>query len=298
MSNTLHYTQCPLCGSADISKRLSVIDSTVSGEVFAVFHCADCSLRFTQDVPDADSIGKYYKSEDYISHTNTSKGLVNRLYQLVRKKALKQKRKLIEKTTGIKNGNLLDVGSGTGSFAAEMKNDGWQVTGLEPDEDARKVAEEINGIKLSSIELIYNLPAGNFDVITLWHVLEHVPDLAGYIKQFKTLLKPDGKLFIAVPNYTSLDADIYKQYWAAYDVPRHLYHFTPKSMRMLMEKNELKIVDIKRMWFDSFYVSLLSSKNKNRNIKWISACWIGLRSNLSALINKERCSSLIYIIAK
>ncbi|TAL40889.1 MAG: methyltransferase domain-containing protein [Chitinophagaceae bacterium] len=298
MSNTIHYNQCPVCGSGDISKRLSVIDSTVSGEVFAVFHCANCSLRFTQDIPDADSIGKYYKSEDYISHTNTSKGLVNRLYQLVRKRTLKQKRKLIEEITGKKNGILLDVGSGIGAFATEMKNAGWQVTGLEPDEGARKAAEDIHGIKLSSIEEIYNLPAGNFDIITLWHVLEHVSDLGGYIKQFNSLLKPDGKLFIAVPNYTSLDADVYKQYWAAYDVPRHLYHFTPKSMKLLMKKNELEIIDIKRMWFDSFYVSLLSSKNKHRNIKWISACWIGLRSNLSALINKERCSSLIYVIAK
>ena len=298
MGNLVNYTTCPVCGSPGISKIMTVKDFTVSNKQFEIFTCANCQLRFTQNVPDADSIGEYYKSENYISHTNTSKGLVNRLYQQVRKRATAQKRKLIEKITGTSKGNLLDVGSGTGHFAAEMQKASWRVTGLEPDSDARKVAEEVNKIVLISTDNLFQLPANSFDAITLWHVLEHVHELKKHVEQFKNLLREDGKLFIAVPNYTSYDAEIYKEYWAAYDVPRHLYHFSPNSMQTLIEGAGLKIDKIKPMWFDSFYVSLLSSKYKNGSTNWIAAFFTGLRSNLKAMSNAEKCSSVIYIISK
>ncbi len=273
-------------------------DFTVTGETFTILECSDCSLRFTQDVPDAASIGSYYKSEDYISHTDTSKGLINRIYKSVRQRTLVSKRKLIEKQTGLKKGKLADVGSGTGAFINEMKKHGWQVTGLEPDEDARKVARQLYGIQTAHTGEFYHLKTGDFDAVTLWHVLEHVHDLSGYIQQLKNILSPKGKLFIAVPNYTSLDASVYKEYWAAYDVPRHLYHFSPASMNVLMEQNELRIASCKPMWYDSFYVSLLSSKYKKGHTNWIAAIWNGLRSNLKALPNVKRCSSVVYIIEK
>jgi 2-polyprenyl-3-methyl-5-hydroxy-6-metoxy-1,4-benzoquinol methylase len=298
MSSIVHYTGCPVCGAAGISKILKVKDYTVSGEEFAIFQCSDCGLRFTQDAPAADTISRYYKSENYISHTNTSKGLVNRIYQLVRKRANRQKRKLIEKVTGIQKGNLLDVGSGTGYFAAEMKNAGWQVTGLEPDDDARRMAAEIHGIQPGPVQELFDLPQNSFDVITLWHVLEHVHELKRYIKQFSDLLKGNGKLFVAVPNYNSYDAEVYKAYWAAYDVPRHLYHFTPNSMKQLLATAGLKVVSIKPMWFDSFYVSLLSGKYKNGSINWPGALWTGLLSNLKAMGNVSKCSSVIYVVGK
>ena len=264
-----------------------------------ISECNQCQARITQDAPDAASIGPYYASEDYISHTNTSKGLVNRLYQLVRKRTLKQKRNLIEKNTGIKKGVLLDVGSGTGFFAAEMKNSGWQVTGLEPDEKARKIAASSNGIELSDLNNFYHLPASSFDAITLWHVLEHVHELQAYIIKLKELLKPAGKLFIAVPNYTSADARIYGSHWAAYDVPRHLYHFSPLSIKTLVERHGLKIVKYCPMWYDSFYVSMLSSRYKNGKITNLVASFInGLRSNLSAMKNSKKCSSIIYVISR
>jgi len=297
MGNIINYSSCPVCGSVGISKIGIAKDFTVSNEDFEIFHCANCQLRFTQNVPDENSIGRYYKSENYISHTNTSKGIVNRIYQIVRSGATKQKRKLIKKITGRRNGDILDIGSGTGFFAAEMKKNNWQITGLEPDEDARKVALEVNKIELSSTDVLFQLKAKSFDVITLWHVLEHVHDLKNYVKQFKNLLKKDGKLFVAVPNYTSFDAEVYKEYWAAYDVPRHLYHFSPNSMKILMEEAGLKVDTIKPMWFDSFYVSLLSSKYKNGNTNWIAAFFTGLRSNFKAISNPDRCSSLIYIIS-
>src|SRR5687768_12429331 len=148
MDQLIHYTNCPVCGSADIKKVLSAKDHTVSGEEFSVMECNNCSLRFTQDVPDAASIAPYYKSEEYISHTNTSKGLVNRLYQSVRKRTLRQKRKLVEKETGVTKGRMLDLGAGTGAFVNEMKLAGWEATGLEPDPDAKKIAKELYGIEL------------------------------------------------------------------------------------------------------------------------------------------------------
>jgi 2-polyprenyl-3-methyl-5-hydroxy-6-metoxy-1,4-benzoquinol methylase len=298
MDQRTHYTKCPVCGSEKIDAVFKATDHTVSKEVFNIVSCTSCTLRFTQDVPNAASIDPYYKSEDYISHTNTSKGIINRLYQFARKRTLANKRRLIEKSTGIQKGALLDVGCGTGSFINEMKQSGWQVTGLEPDDGARKIAAEIYNIRLEGMDQFYKLPAGSFDVITLWHVLEHVHDLAKYVGRLKNLLKDDGRIFIAVPNYTSLDAIIYKEYWAAYDVPRHLYHFSPRSMETLMQQHGLKIRQYKPMWFDSFYIALLSSKYKNGKTNWIAAAWNGLRSNFKALGNTKRCSSVIYIISK
>ena len=304
MNSIVHYTHCPGCDSSSVKFVLDTKDYSISGRSFSIWECANCTLRFTQDVPDSDSIGPYYKFENYISHTNTSMGFVNRLYQIVRKRTLRQKRRLICKTTGKQRGTLLDVGSGTGAFVNEMKQNGWEVTGLEPDEDARRVAKESFHCELKSTDVLLSLPENAFDAITLWHVLEHVHDLKNYLHQFKKLLKPDGRLVIAVPNYTSFDASVYRQYWAAYDVPRHLYHFSPLSMKLLVHKNGMRIIEYKPMWFDSFYVSFLSSKYKNSGqdrqgkTNWVAASWNGFVSNLQALLDKRKCSSVIYIISK
>jgi len=298
MAVIIHYTDCPVCGAQTIQDVLMVKDYTVSNEKFPVVECSHCTLRFTQNVPDAPTISPYYKSENYISHTNTSKGIINSLYQAVRKKTLKQKRQLIEKITGKTKAQLLDVGSGTGAFANEMKQAGWQVTGLEPDADARTVAKQVYHLELSDMNTFHQLPANSFDAITLWHVMEHVHDLHPYVEQLKNVLKPEGKLFIAVPNYTSKDASIYKEHWAAYDVPRHLYHFSPKSVQVLMEKHGLKMLDYKPMWFDSFYISMLSSKYKNGSTNLVAAFFNGLRSNFTAMNDVKKCSSVIYIIGK
>lgn len=298
MSDIIHYTQCPVCNSAEIKKVLTARDYTVSQENFAILECNHCTLRFTQDVPSQNAIASYYKSENYISHTDTSKGLVNQLYKSVRKRTLVQKRKLIEEVTGRATGNLLDVGAGTGSFLNEMKQNNWQVTGLEPDADARAVAKTLHGIDLRESGNLFALTENSFDAITMWHVLEHVHSLQEYIAQLKKLLTANGRLVIAVPNYTSSDAASYGEYWAAYDVPRHLYHFSPKAMEMLMEKHGLKLIACKPMWFDSFYVSLLSSKYKNGNTNWIGAGWTGFISNVKAMMNVRKCSSVIYVIKK
>jgi SAM-dependent methyltransferase len=298
MSDVIHYLQCPVCKSTAIRNVLSVKDHTVSGQAFSIAECGNCTLRFTQDVPSAASIAPYYKSEDYISHSNTSKGFVNRLYKFVRTRTMIRKRKLVERHTGLKKGRLLDVGSGVGTFVNEMKRNGWQVTGLEPDRDARSAASQLYQLELGDTAELYSLGPASFDAITLWHVLEHVHDLSGYVLQLKKVLDQNGKLFIAVPNYTSADARSYGKYWAAYDVPRHLYHFSPVSMKTLMEKHGLKLLQCKPMWYDSFYVSLLSSKYRNGKINWIGALLNGLRSNLAAMRDTKKCSSVIYIVEK
>lgn len=295
--NKIHYTHCPVCGSTDINPLLTVKDHSVSREEFVIWQCSNCSLRFTQDVPDEESIGRYYQSADYISHTNTSRGWINQFYQKVRNYTLNQKANLIIEQT-VKQGKILDLGAGIGAFLNTMKQKNWQVTGIEPNEGARQQAKKIFNLQLKETNALDQLPESSFDSITLWHVLEHVHNLHSYVERLKNLLKPEGKIFIAVPNYQSLDSSVYKLYWAAYDVPRHLYHFNPKAINILMKEHGLKVVSKKPMWFDSFYISLLSSKYKNGKTKWINAGVIGLRSNVKALFNKDYCSSVIYIIEK
>lgn len=293
----IHYTHCPLCNSTAITPLLTVKDHSVSKEDFVIWQCSDCTLRFTQDVPDEASIGPYYQSQDYISHSNTDKGLLNKLYQKVRKHTLEQKAQLIRHYTKEK-GRMLDVGAGIGAFLSVMKEKGWDVKGIEPDEGARQNAERLFGIKLEAPSTLYDLPSNSYDAVTLWHVLEHVHDLHDYVEQLKNLLTENGKIFIAVPNYTSADAAVYSKYWAAYDVPRHLYHFTPKAIEKLALLHGLRLQAKKPMWFDSFYISLLSSKYRSGGTSWMGAGWNGMRSNLTALFNKDRCSSLIYILKK
>jgi 2-polyprenyl-3-methyl-5-hydroxy-6-metoxy-1,4-benzoquinol methylase len=287
---------CPCCKSIDLAKVLSVKDYTVSGEVFDIWHCNTCTARFTQAIPAKDEIAKYYRSENYISHTDTKSGLINSLYHYVRKRTLRGKRKLVEKYTALSSGNILDIGAGTGAFLDTMQQSGWTVTGVEPDEIARENAKKIYGLSLRSSEELFNLQVQSFDAITLWHVLEHVHDLHEYIDKLKKLLKQSGCLFIAVPNYTSYDAGVYKEHWAAYDVPRHLYHFSPIAMSQLLLQHGLQLKEIKPMWYDSFYVSMLSEKYKTGKNNFIGAVWKGYVSNWKALFDNERCSSVIYIV--
>ena len=291
------YTHCPSCSSEDFHEFISAKDHTVSGESFTIMKCNDCTLMFTQDIPSAADIGRYYASEDYISHSDTQEGMINKLYHAIRKRTLNGKKKLLQKETGKATGKIADIGCGTGAFLHTMKQAGWNITGVEPDEAARKKAAALYSIEPRPAEELNSLPQNEFDGITLWHVLEHVHDLHGYIAQLKNMLAENGKLFIAVPNYTSHDAVHYGSFWAAYDVPRHLYHFSPQSMRALLQLHGLTVKKVRPMWFDSFYVSMLSEKYKNGKGNIISAFCTGLVSNIKAM-GKEKCSSQIYIISK
>jgi len=295
---TIRIAACPVCGSRDTSKQLSAKDYTVSQQSFEIWECAACSLRFTHDIPDLSSVGKFYQSNDYISHTDTREGLINKLYHFVRKRTLQKKLRLVESETGIKKGNLLDIGAGTGAFLHTAHLHGWQVTGLEPDSATRDRAASLYQLGLQDINALAGLPAKSFDAVTMWHVLEHVHELHTTIEQIKNLLTNKGRAFIAVPNYTSYDATAYEQYWAAYDVPRHLYHFSPAAVEKLLQLHGLQLLQLKPMWYDSFYISMLSEQYKNGKSNLIKAVWMGLCSNLTAFFNRRRCSSVIYIIGK
>ncbi len=266
-------------------------DHTVSGEQFQLLLDDELNMLVTSPKPDLNVLGTYYESEDYISHTDSKRSLFERAYHFVKGIALKQKVKRIEQAQPQK-GKLLDIGAGTGDFLLTAKNHGWDVLGSEPNEEARALAKE-KGISL--LENLETLPADSFDVITMWHVLEHVYDLNEQISELKRLLKPGGSLFVAVPNYESYDATYYKEFWAAYDVPRHLWHFSKRSIQKLFEVQNMKVVKILPMRFDAFYVSLLSEKYKTGRMNPITAFFIGLRSNLKAKRTKNH-SSLIYCI--
>lgn len=276
---------------------LTCKDYTVSKKNFDLVYHNDLEMLETFPQPKAEELSGYYESDDYISHTDSKETAIDKVYQTVKKLALANKLKLIN-SFKTDDKNLLDVGCGTGDFLLTCKNKGWKVTGVEPNAKAKIAAE--NKLKgTTGFEIYSDINQLNseaqFDVITLWHVLEHVPNLEIYISSLKKLLKPNGVLIVAVPNFKSYDAKYYKQFWAAFDVPRHLWHFSKKSIQLLFEKHEMSIVKILPMWFDSFYVSLLSEKYKNGKGNFLKAFYIGLLSNIKAIDTKEH-SSLIYLL--
>ncbi|WP_148869481.1 class I SAM-dependent methyltransferase [Tenacibaculum adriaticum] len=267
---------------------LNSIDYTVSKEEYQLLFNKEFDMLVTQPVP--KNLGDYYKSEDYISHTDSSKSIIDKVYKLVRNYTLKTKLNLLNSFNS-KEKTLLDIGSGTGDFLAICKQNNWKVSGIEPNKKAREISITKKLVVKENLSEINE----KFDVITMWHVLEHVPDLIEYIQQLKGLLKPDGVLVIAVPNFKSYDAKHYKQFWAAFDVPRHLWHFSKTSIRKLFSTVEMKIEKVLPMKFDSYYVSLLSEKYKTGKMRPIHAFINGFMSNRKAKASKEH-SSLIYII--
>lgn len=294
----LTRTACPVCESKNFHETLVAKDYTVSQEEFPVYECDTCGLRFTQEIPDEESIGAYYQAESYISHSNTSKGLISSLYQMVRDITLRNKLKLVNRVSGRDQGKLLDIGCGTGEFLGTMKGAGWDAQGLEPDPGARQQAIANHDLKVDEPESLFSLEANQFDVISMWHVLEHVHRLKPYLTQINKLLKADGNLLIAVPNYTSRDAQHYGAHWAAYDVPRHLYHFSPDSMDRLLGEQGFEVIAYRPMPFDAFYVSMLSEKYQHGSLRLISAFWQGFRSWIRASGNAKTCSSVLYVIRK
>jgi len=278
----------------DISNKkhfLTVKDYSVSKETFDLYHDETLDMLITHPQPSLENLGKYYESEDYISHTDNKRSLFEKLYHFIKSIALKNKLNLINSQQPNK-GRILDIGAGTGEFLSVAKNDGWQTIGVEPSERAKTIAKS-KGV--SFVEQTSELENQSFDVISMWHVLEHVPDLDQQIKELKRLLKPSGTLIIAVPNFKSFDAQHYGKFWAAYDVPIHFWHFSKTAIKLLFEKEEMKLEKVLPMKFDSFYVSLLSEKYKSGKMNFAKAFFIGLRSNIKANQNFEY-SSHIYIL--
>src|SRR5690554_6703880 len=283
---------CPVCEDTKFNSFLEVTDYMVTKEKFNIVKCDACGFHFTNPIPQPEKIGDYYKSKEYISHSSSKKGMINFLYNQVRSITLKEKVKWLKNET--EGNRLLDIGSGTGHFLKVANNSGFEGIGIEPDTDARDFAHKNNHIRSSSQEELYNIEKNSFDVITMWHVLEHIYELRKDLQVVHNILKTGGKLFIAVPNMHAYDARYYKKFWAAYDVPRHLYHFRQTDVSRLLLDFGFDLKKVIPMKYDAYYVSMLSEKYKKRFS--LFGVIIGFISNLKA--KKYGYSSQVYVFEK
>ncbi len=289
---------CPICNHTETTLFLKTIDFTVSQETFDIVQCTDCGFCYTNPRPNSEEIGKYYESEAYISHSNTKKSVVNLMYHWVRQRALQEKSKLIAQLSDFhpkKQMRLLDYGCGTGDFLHTCQKEGWRIDGVEPSQKARSQAEKLTGLTIQEHLFSDYFSQRTYDAITLWHVLEHVHLLNETLSYLKSLLTPKGFVLLALPNRQAWDAKLFEDHWAAYDLPRHLYHFSSQDVANLAQKHSLEVSDIFPMFYDAYYVSLLSEKYKNKKTNLLKGFWTGLQSNLKARKNKQY-SSLIYVL--
>ena len=289
-------TNCPVCSGGNLLKKLDCIDHSTSKEKFTIVSCETCDFTFTNPRPKDNSLGEYYKSDMYISHTNNTKGVFNWMYHAVRKYAIGTKLNLLKRTS--KNKNHLDIGCGTGEFLNACKKAGYKTKGIEPSELAREQAIKNFNLSISENTNLTQFKESQFDSISMWHVLEHVTSLNETIEEFKRILSENGKVIIAVPNQMSWDAKHYKEFWAGWDVPIHLWHFSKLSIEKLFNNYNFKLIKKKPMLFDSFYVSILSEEFKTGNKNFVNGFIIGLISNIIGTLTKRGCSSIIYVFEK
>ncbi len=292
------HDACPVCSCKEISVFFECRDHFLTEQIFKLSRCAKCGFLFTQDHPDEAEAGKYYESEEYISHSDSSKTITDKAYQLVRKIMLNKKVKLIRRSTGLFSGKILDIGCGTGHFLNSMKRAGWLVTGIEKSYKARSYAESKFNLEVSDTSQIAKLNSGTFDCITMWHVLEHFHEPAIIMKEMSRLLKPGGLCVIALPNSNSFDAAYYRNYWAAFDVPRHLWHFNPETFSLFAVACGFKVTATKTLPFDVFYISILSEKYRGNSIPQLTGLVKAKIFFLRSLFRKERSSSMIYLLRK
>lgn len=300
MSDTFTINTCPLCGGTHLERTLTCVDHYASGEMFHLCRCKDCNFLFTQDFPTSENIGRYYETTDYISHSDTRRGIINRLYHYVRNYMLGRKARLVVRVSHCSEGHLLDVGTGTGYFANTMKQRGWKVEAIEKSVRARAFAKDHFHLEVKPDTALMDntFQSGSFDVITLWHVMEHLEHLNETWMRLHELLTERGILIVAVPNCSSFDATKYGAYWAAYDVPRHLWHFTPDTIQRLASKHGFIMAEHRPMPFDAFYVSMLTEKNMRRSCPFLRGVLTGVLAWLASLVKKERSSSMIYVFRK
>ena len=288
--------KCPVCLNRNLANKLQCTDYTASKEKFTIVSCETCDFTFTNPRPKDESLADYYKSDMYISHTNRRKGLFNWMYQTVRKYAIRTKLSLLKSVAN--PGYHLDLGCGTGEFLNACQQGGFKATGVEPSELAREQAINNYSLSVSEDANLAQFKNTQFDSISMWHVLEHLPNLKNSINEFNRILNKEGKIIIAVPNHKSWDANYYREYWAAWDVPIHLWHFSKETIELLFNKNGFKLIKVKSMLFDSFYVSLLSEEFKTGKKKFINGFIIGIISNIIGLFTKRGCSITIYVFEK
>lgn len=289
--------KCPWCNSENTTQFIKLKDYFLTQEEFEIIECNECKLLFTYPQPSPSVIGNYYKSENYLSHNEDKKGIIPIIYNKVKKRNIKNKFNIVKKSNTSNGNNILDIGCGIGDFLLYAKENNYKISGIEPNDDAKKIAENKLNIKIYSPEELQNIPDNTFDIITMWHVLEHVADIKTEIHHLQRILKENGKLILALPNYKSYDAEYYKDKWAAYDAPRHLNHFSRISIKNIFSQTELKLIDIKPLKWDSYYISMLSEQYCNHNNSFVKGIITGCKSNIKAKKTGEY-SSLVFILNK
>lgn len=289
---------CLVCKTSDFTDRFTAKDHLVSGERFVIKKCTACGFAFTADPPAESEIGRYYISEDYISHSDKKRNLADYFYHLARSFMLGRKRRLVSTVTKKKSGNLLDIGSGTGYFASYMQKKGWTVSGIELNNQARDYSVSRFSIKVYPPAAITGFPDRSADCITFWHVIEHLYGPEMWLREVKRILKDDGLCIIAVPNSNSADAKWFGDQWAALDVPRHLWHFSPPAMIRFIEANGFQCNQIKALPLDVYYISVLSYRNRGSRFALLRGLLTGSLLTAGNLLRKNRASSLIYVVSK
>jgi len=287
--------KCPWCGSDKAQINLWLKDEFLTKEDFHICECLNCGLLYTMPRPSKDKIGDYYKSEEYYSHQENTKGFIPKVYERVKKTNLKHKYKLASK--GLSIGKVLDIGCGVGDFLHTAESHGWECTGVEPSKDAKAIAQKRTKAKILSSEELESLLDGCFDLITMWHVLEHVDDLKWQVAQLQRLIKDNGRIVIALPNYKSYDGQYYKEHWAAYDVPRHLNHFNSTTLTKIFKTNGLELIKMDKLKWDAYYISYLSEQYKIHSLPLIRGAFRGWISNCKARRSGE-WSSMVYVFEK
>lgn len=295
-------SSCPVCNKSDFTQFISCKDYTVSRETFIIQSCNSCGLKFTNPRPQGNLLSRYYESDEYVSHSKNTSGFINSVYYIVKNYSILKKIQLINRLAP--KGKILDYGCGTGDFLRACKVSGWDVAGVEPNHGARASAQTLLGTEIHPTIQHRNSQNENFNIITLWHVLEHISDLDHTVDLLLGTLKPGGILLIAVPNCNSYDAANYGKFWAAYDVPRHLYHFVPETITRYLKTKNLSLIKTLPMPLDSFYVSMLSEKyiamEKGTNLipRMLRALYRGFVSNIKAIAKPGTSSSQIFIFRK
>jgi len=297
LSNRIEFSSCIVCGATSFTDELVVTDWLVSNEDFLVKECNACSFRFTSNPPAAEHAGPYYETEEYVEHSDNAEGLINVVYHKARTWMLKYKLRLIRKHSDGKR--LLDLGSGSGYFLNSMKNNGYDVNGVEISDKAVALCQNKFRIKAySPTEFLANEIPGEFDVATMWHVFEHVYSYNEYFDMLHKKLTKNGTLIIAMPNYYCLEEKTYKKYWNGYDTPRHIWHFTPSTFPRFAKDRGFEMVKMTSLPLDMFYNSMISASYKKSFTFLPITVFVGLCSLMLSIFSFKRTSSVVYVMKK